>query len=309
MNPMNWNKRKRAAGDESADFIWASAPQPVAQSQPAPQAPAQPGPPSEAPEPTAGSALDQAVNPWLEPESPQQPPEQSAFRPSRRVLQVSLAALAVLVCGSTVYEFGFAGSSTPQPGRAEVQSAASAGAMPPTAATSLSPTPSSGGTISLPGYASPSHPASAAHTSTTTSTTKPAQVVHATPSVVPTSPASSSPVTVSTPSPEATATAASDISGSIQCQSSSVEGVWVQAANGGSGWAPWISSAARPDYATYSYTLPHGGEYSLHIGCGGTTSSWKVATYSGYYGGTVNNFYCYDESGSSLYTYCAKTSS
>ena len=74
-------------------------------------------------------------------------------------------------------------------------------------------------------------------------------------------------------------------------------------------WAPWVSSAANPDHATYSYTLPHGGEYSLHVGCGGTTSSWKVAEYSNFHGGTVNDFSCYDESSSSLYTYCADTSS
>ena len=96
------------------------------------------------------------------------------------------------------------------------------------------------------------------------------------------------------------------VSGSIQCQSKNVEGVWIQAAGGGSGWAPWVSSAAHATYATYSYTLPHGGDYSVHIGCGGTTASWAVATYSSFYGGTVNDFYCYDESSSSEYSVCEK---
>ena len=99
---------------------------------------------------------------------------------------------------------------------------------------------------------------------------------------------------------------ATKVSGSIQCQSMGVEGVYIEAANGGSGWAPWVSSAARPSYATYSYTLSKGGEYSVWVGCGGTPSRWTIATYSTFYSGTVNNFYCYDESDAALWTYCKK---
>jgi hypothetical protein len=310
MNPMKGNKDKGEAGQEPGEFIWSGIPEPWAQSQPSPEAAADPHPQS--PHATTQQPPVVAAPPQpaeeTQPVPAYQPPEQSTPRPNRKVLQVWLAALAVCACGAAVYELGFAGSNTPQPVHAEVQTAASVGALPAPASPSSSPSPSAGATVSLPGYASPSHSAPAApvvHTSTTKAA-KP--VVHPTPSVAPTTPASSSSITITTPSPEVTATAATNISGSIQCESSSVEGVWIQSANGGSGWAPWVSSAARSDYATYSYTLPEGGEYAVHVGCGGTTSSWKVAEYSNFYGGTVNNFYCYDESGSSLYTYCARTS-
>jgi len=114
------------------------------------------------------------------------------------------------------------------------------------------------------------------------------------------------PVVVTTPAARA-GESATRVSGSIECQSTGVEGVWIDAANGGSGWAPWVSSAAYPSYASYSYTLPYGGEYSVEIGCGGKPSAWTVVEYSGFYGGTVNNFYCYDESSSSLYSYCRES--
>jgi hypothetical protein len=115
------------------------------------------------------------------------------------------------------------------------------------------------------------------------------------------------PVVVVTPAAQAGGSAVR-ISGSIQCQSKGVEGVWIQAVDGGSGWAPWVSSAAHASYATYSYTLPHGGKYSAEIGCGGTPSAWTVVEYSSFYGGTVNNFYCYDEPSAPLYSYCRESS-
>ena len=115
------------------------------------------------------------------------------------------------------------------------------------------------------------------------------------------------PVAVTTPA-EKSGESAADISGSVQCESRSVEGVYIEGSNGGSGWAPWVSSAARSSYATYSYTLPQGGEYAVYVGCGGTTSAWTIATYSSFFGGTVNDFYCYDESSTSDYTYCKRTS-
>jgi len=95
------------------------------------------------------------------------------------------------------------------------------------------------------------------------------------------------------------------VSGFIECQSQGVEGVWIQAANGDSGWAPWVSSAANPGYATYQYTLDSGGQYAVHVGCGGTPSSWAVATYSDYFSGPANDFFCYN-SGGADYTYCAR---
>jgi hypothetical protein len=282
MNPLKGNKDKGQAGQEPGEFIWSGIPEPWAQSQPSLETAAGQGQ-----RPGSGAELDPDQGP-----APESPPRTTPPP-------------------AAVYEFGFAGSGSPQPVHAEVRTAASVGVLPAPASSSSSPSPSPGATVPLPGYASPSRsvPAASAAPSVRTSTTEPAKaVVEPTPSVAPTTPASSSPITITTPSPEVTATAATNISGSIQCESTSVEGVWIQSANGGSGWAPWVSSAARSYYATYSYTLPKGGEYSVHVGCGGTTSSWKVAEYSNFYGGTVNDFYCYDESSSSLYTYCARTS-
>jgi hypothetical protein len=127
-------------------------------------------------------------------------------------------------------------------------------------------------------------------------------------SSVPSSPTTTKAAAPSTPATTQTTQGPTDISGSITCESQNVEGVWIQAANGGSGWAPWVSSADDATYATYSYTLPHGGAYSLHVGCGGTTSSWAVAAYSSFYGGTVNNFFCYDQSSDAQYAVCDRTS-
>lgn len=158
--------------------------------------------------------------------------------------------------------------------------------------------------------AQPAASASAALTPTPTAeqTTSSAQSASpgaaAVPVVTPTMVAASHPVPVTTPAAK-TGESASHVSGSIQCQVGGVEGIWIQAANGGSGWAPWVSSAARPSYATYSYTLPYGGPYSAEIGCGGTSSTWGVVEYTGFHDGTVNNFYCYDQRGSSLCAYCS----
>jgi len=96
------------------------------------------------------------------------------------------------------------------------------------------------------------------------------------------------------------------VSGYIQCQSQGVEGVWIQAANGDdSGWAPYWPSSGNPGYATYQYTLDSGGQYAVHVGCGGTQSSWAVATYSDFFSGPTNDFYCYN-SGGADYSYCAR---
>jgi hypothetical protein len=94
------------------------------------------------------------------------------------------------------------------------------------------------------------------------------------------------------------------VSGYVECQSQGVEGVWIQAATSDSGWAPFWPSAGNPDYATYQYTLDSGGQYAVHVGCGGTQSSWAVATYSDYFSGPTNDFYCYDSGAN--YSYCAR---
>ncbi|ANS80586.1 hypothetical protein SGUI_3190 [Serinicoccus hydrothermalis] len=46
--------------------------------------------------------------------------------------------------------------------------------------------------------------------------------------------------------------------------------------------------------ADYSFTLNKGGEYQVHVGCGGTPKKWAVNAKSSYVKGTKNNFKCND---------------
>ncbi len=166
------------------------------------------------------------------------------------------------------------------------------------------PSPLSAPTVSAspvaPAVAPPAAPATApparpaARTSTAAqNTTKPSARPTTAPKPAPTTP----------PPP---ADKAVTVSGYVECQTQSVEGVWIQASNGDSGWSPYWPSASNPDYATYQYTLGSGGQYSVHVGCGGTQSSWAVATYSDAFSGPTNDFYCYDDSSSADYAYCAR---
>lgn len=90
------------------------------------------------------------------------------------------------------------------------------------------------------------------------------------------------------------ASAGEYVRGSVMCVSqSSVVGVWIQAERGGSGWASWGRINGVNYNAWYAYTLPYGGRYQVHVGCGGTPQRWGSNNKSGYvYGG--RNFTCYD---------------
>lgn len=91
---------------------------------------------------------------------------------------------------------------------------------------------------------------------------------------------------------------ATTVSGYVECwpdTTKEVEGVWIAAASGGSGWATWHALPGQPNIAWFSRTLPRGGEYFVHVGCGGTTMRWELPLNSvtallgsGYY------FTCYD---------------
>jgi len=102
------------------------------------------------------------------------------------------------------------------------------------------------------------------------------------------------------------AAASTGVAGNVQCLTMPVEGVWIAAASGGSGWASW-STHGNPTAASYHYSLPHGGKYAVHVGCGGSPARWLLSAYSGFYGGTYNNFLCYDEPYESYYKYCQHT--
>ena len=93
------------------------------------------------------------------------------------------------------------------------------------------------------------------------------------------------------------------ITGQVSCGSgNSVEGVWVQAGRG-SGFAPWrgLGDGSTSDWW---FTLPASEPYALHVGCGGTTAAWKVATYSPTVSGGHNSFNCFDVPGASGYGTC-----
>ena len=92
------------------------------------------------------------------------------------------------------------------------------------------------------------------------------------------------------------ASASTYASGQVQCLTMPVEGVWVAANSGGSGWASW-HTFGDPEVANFSYSLPNGGSYYVHVGCGGSPQHWAVATYSyNAVTGSGHVFYCYDYS-------------
>jgi hypothetical protein len=91
------------------------------------------------------------------------------------------------------------------------------------------------------------------------------------------------------------ASASLNVSGHVECLSMPVEGVWIAANSGGSGWASWSRAPSDPEEASFSYNLPNGGSFSVHVGCGGSPQNWAVATYSyNSVSGSGHNFYCYD---------------
>jgi hypothetical protein len=79
------------------------------------------------------------------------------------------------------------------------------------------------------------------------------------------------------------------VSGDVACASGvDVTGVWVEAASGkgDSGFAH-LGAATPSDVdlpsgptAHFSYRLPHGGAYTLKVGCGGTGKDWATNNYS-----------------------------
>jgi hypothetical protein len=101
----------------------------------------------------------------------------------------------------------------------------------------------------------------------------------------------------------AASTASFKVTGQVSCLSgNSVEGVWVQT-NNGSAYAPW-KGLGNGSTSDWWFTLPTQESYSLHVGCGGSTASWAVATYSPVVSGAHNSFNCYDIAGEAGYGTC-----
>jgi hypothetical protein len=110
---------------------------------------------------------------------------------------------------------------------------------------------------------------------------------------------------VATTAPTPTATSATlKVTGQVSCLSGNpVEGVWVQA-DDGAGFASWkgLGDGATADWW---FTLPENEPYSLHVGCGGSPSSWEVALDSPTVTGAHNSFSCYDIEDEAQYGSCA----
>jgi len=98
------------------------------------------------------------------------------------------------------------------------------------------------------------------------------------------------------------ASAATVVRGTVMCVTQdSVVGVWIQAENGGSGWATLSSRNSADPRKNFQYSLPKGGRYQVHVGCGlknkywwGGGKVWKTNNKSGYVTGTNRNFTCVD---------------
>jgi hypothetical protein len=65
----------------------------------------------------------------------------------------------------------------------------------------------------------------------------------------------------------------------VTCRSGTkVASVWIEAAQGGSGWATPVNEGG--DVARYVYQLPFAGGYEVRAGCGGTADNWSARTSS-----------------------------
>lgn len=79
----------------------------------------------------------------------------------------------------------------------------------------------------------------------------------------------------------------------ISCTSGAeVAGAWVEASNGGSGFAE-----QPQDGAPHEFVLEFGGPYSVNAGCGGTRQRWAVDTSSGVSDSPVRTLLCQDRDG------------
>jgi hypothetical protein len=89
------------------------------------------------------------------------------------------------------------------------------------------------------------------------------------------------------------------ISGKVGCLNNlSPDGIWVEATNGGSGFAQWT---IKPEegregfgYAYYTFTLPRGGSYHLNVGCDGTAKHWGMTAQTPTVSGASYTFKCND---------------
>ena len=64
-----------------------------------------------------------------------------------------------------------------------------------------------------------------------------------------------------------------NISGQVWCAADPVTGVWIQSSKGGSAYANW--GTVGQQIVNYSFSVPSGSSWTVHVGCGGGRSSWE----------------------------------
>jgi len=98
------------------------------------------------------------------------------------------------------------------------------------------------------------------------------------------------------PPPSQSPSTSETIHGQIGCiNNASPVGVWIEARSSTSGWASHEVPIELGGLSkvNYSYTLDHGGPYSVHVGCGGTPEHWATDLRSEYVSGS-QDFLCND---------------
>lgn len=90
------------------------------------------------------------------------------------------------------------------------------------------------------------------------------------------------------------------ISGEASCiDNEPIEGIWVNAVSGGSGWADKHKTNSIGSEVGFTYVLPNSGTYNLHVGCGGSEQHWNNVDTTENGSGTVQDhtfhfFICQD---------------
>lgn len=93
------------------------------------------------------------------------------------------------------------------------------------------------------------------------------------------------------------APANASIGGTVTCDAYStsypVVGVWIDSSNNAhDGWASWTAVPGQPWTASYSKG-DVSESYKVHVGCGGTPSSWNQTAYSQTWLTGYQNFICH----------------
>lgn len=96
--------------------------------------------------------------------------------------------------------------------------------------------------------------------------------------------------------PMQSARASTEVSGHIMCTTKNVNGVWIAANGGHSGWAQISPGHGTSQSVNWWYDgLGSSESYRVHVGCGGVWPNWEVVTESKV--DTVGNhdFNCIDD--------------